>query len=210
MIDLKAETKKYIKLERVKDFLTDEVNRMYIILGATLVVAALYVTFLIFPKVSLLRKTSREVNELNEKMSLVMSRVKKLDLTTKKLKKQREEERAYSRQLPAEKEIPDFLEDLAGTAEKSGLKILSVTPHALAGNVPGRKKGKKKEKTYYRAMPIVVTAKSGYHELGEFVNRLETGERFIKVEDLSIDYDPATPRRHDIKLVLETYVSVEE
>jgi len=206
MIDLKIDDlKNIIKPEKIKEFLGDELNRMYLILGATALLAALYLSFLIIPKFSEFKKLSREVKDLNEKISLVNSRVKKLDATTKRLKALREEESLYSKQLPAEKEIPDFLEGLAATAEKSGVKILGVTPGELEKETGAR--GKRKQ--YYCAMPVLVTAKCGYHQLGEFINDLEKGKRFITVEDLRINYDPASPREHNVKMVLETYVSVE-
>ena len=206
MIDLKiAELRSLIKPEKIREFLEDELNRMYLILGGTALIAVLYLTFLIVPKFSDLQKLSREVGDLNDKITLVNTRVKKLDEATKKLKALREEEALYAKQLPAQKEIPAFLEGLAQTADKSSVKILSVTPHEMTGV---DKRGK--EKQYYCEMPVIVTAKSGYHQLGEFINDIEKGKRFMTVEDLRITYDPAVPRGHNIKLVLETYVSVED
>ncbi|MEA3489207.1 MAG: type 4a pilus biogenesis protein PilO [Candidatus Omnitrophota bacterium] len=207
MIDININNvKNSLKLDRLKEFWSDELNRMYVILGGTALLAILYLTFLIIPKFGQLTRVSREVSDLNDKINLVNSRVKRLDETKKKLNALREERARYAKQLPEEKEVPEFLEWLAATADRSNMKILSVTPREMTAE---GKKGKKKVKQYYFAMPILVTAKSGYHQLGHFVDDLEHGKRFITIENLSIKYDPKFPRRHNVRMDLKTYVSME-
>ena len=107
------------------------------------------------------------------------------------------------RLLPDEKDIPDFLQDLAATAKSSDVQILSVTPHGFV------KDGKSGKDEYYSEMPVVITAKSGYHQLGSFISSLEHGERFVTVEDLDIKYDSQNPRRSNVRMVLKTYVAVD-
>ena len=116
-----------------------------------------------------------------------------------KLKELRAEYEEYSKRLPGEKEIPEFLEGLASIAKTSKVKILSITPSEL---VPVEVEGKKEG--YYKEMPISITAKSGYHQLGRFVADIETGKRFITISDINIRYDSNTPRMHNVKMGLKT------
>jgi Tfp pilus assembly protein PilO len=202
MIDLKNID---FDIEDIKDFFEDEQKRLYTIVGVVMVVAVLYLVLLVLPKFNSLSRVSRTVTELNNNISLVNNRMKKLDEMTGRLGKLREEQAVYAAQLPVEKEIPAFLEELAAVAKKNNVKIISVTPQALSD---GSNKGK--EKQYYYAMPVVITAESGYHQMGQFVNDLEEGQRFLTVEDLKIQNDPGSPRRHNVNMVLKTYVSVED
>ncbi|MFH1552651.1 MAG: type 4a pilus biogenesis protein PilO [Candidatus Omnitrophota bacterium] len=201
MIDLKTIN---LETDKIKEFLSDAQNRMYLILGATFVLAALYLSFIIVPKFNELSMVSRTVRELSNNINLVEGRMKRLDEMTKRLEELREEQASYSKQLPAQKEIPAFLEGLASTAKKSNVRILGVDPGEFIGEEAGEK-----DKRYYLEMPIVITARSGYHQLGHFINNLEQGERFITIEDLRIQYDNKLPRTHNVKIVLKTYVSVE-
>ena len=58
----------------------------------------------------------------------------------------------------------------------------------------------------YTEFPILIEARAGYHQLGAFVNKLETMDRFIKITDIDIAGMEKDPRRHDIKMRIVTYV----
>ncbi|MBD3426179.1 MAG: type 4a pilus biogenesis protein PilO [Candidatus Omnitrophica bacterium] len=197
--------RKYANIEQIKEFLSDETMRSYMITGVAAVFIALYLSFAVIPKFTELSRTSRVVNDLNDKIDLVSSRVRRLNQTTKRLEALREEQASYAEQLPVEKDIPKLLEGLASMAKSSKVKILSITPSELRADtkVPGSEK-------YYKEMPIRITAKSGYHQLGHFVSNLERGKRLIIIKDLSIRNSSGTPRMHDVRIVLNAYVSVEE
>ena len=67
---------------------------------------------------------------------------------------------------------------------------------------------KKKESpsAIYEELPIALTARSGYHELGAFINQLENSERIFMVKTIEIKADPSDPKRHHATLVVETFV----
>ncbi|MGB2600371.1 MAG: type 4a pilus biogenesis protein PilO [Candidatus Omnitrophota bacterium] len=200
-MDPKEQLKIYT--DKAKEFVSDEQNRMYIILGVTGVIAALYLTFILVPKFGGLSKASRVVNDLNTKIEQLNVRVKRQTAMDKKLDELRKEYEGYTKRLPKEKEIPEFLEGISGIAKTSRVKILSLTPSSLKTvKVDG------KEVEYYREMPILITAKSGYQQLGKFVSNLEKGERFTNINNLRIQYDSNFPRMHNIRMELGSYVSV--
>ena len=200
-MDLKEQLKIYT--DKAKEFVSDEQNRMYIILGVTGVIAALYLTFILVPKFGGLSKASRVVNDLNTKIEQLSVRVKRQTAMDKKLDELRKEYKGYTKRLPNEKEIPEFLEGIAKIAKTSRVKILSLTPSSLkAVQVDG------KEVKYYREMPILITAKSGYQQLGKFISNLEKGQRFTNMNNLRIQYDSNFPRMHNIRMELGSYVSV--
>jgi Tfp pilus assembly protein PilO len=203
MIDLKEQAAPYI--EKAKEFLKDEKNRSYIILGAVGLLGVFYLSFIIIPKFGDLSKTSRAASGLNNKISQLNNQIKRQKMMEKNLDKLKAEYGTYSKRLPQEKEIPEFLEGLASSAKTSRVRILSMTPSELKKAKSGGKGGE-----YYREMPILITAKSGFHQLGRFIADLEQRGRFITVSDLSIKNDSNSPRMHNIRMELKTYVSVEE
>jgi Tfp pilus assembly protein PilO len=54
-------------------------------------------------------------------------------------------------------------------------------------------------------MPIAVNARAGFHELGKFFSAIENSGRFMKVADISIKSNKASPKKHDVELVVVTY-----
>lgn len=202
MIDLKS-----INLDQIKDLLSDEKTRIQLAFGVTAALALLYLTFAVVPKFFSLAETAREIKQLNANIDLVNSRVKRLDEMTRNLKTLRAEVKGYAKGLPGKKEIPRFLEELSQMAKKSGVKILSITPEEIETPEPGKTQ---EGVEYYREMPILVTAKSGYHQLGHFINDLEEGERFVTIKDIRIQTDTKFPRKHNIKIILKTYVATED
>ena len=202
-MDFKIDLKQYLKADKIKELFADETKRMYIILGSAVVFSALYLLLLVAPATNSLLKVSRSVTDIKNNVDLVNNRLERLDELKAKLAKIREEYAGYSSQLPAEKEISRFLEGLASTAKNSDVTILSVTPMGLAVEKDG------KTSKYYSELPVVIAAKSGYHQLGHFVNELEKGSRFTTIQDLRINHDAKTPRRHDVNVVLKVYVSMD-
>jgi len=111
----------------------------------------------------------------------------------------REKVEYYEKMLPAEQEIPALLENLSKMAKDSAVKILAITPimpqeDDMAGN------------QIYQEIPILINARSGYHELGSFLSKLENADRFMMVADISIKPDNASPKKHNIELLILTYI----
>jgi Tfp pilus assembly protein PilO len=203
-MDLKVDLKRYLKIEKLKEVLSDENKRLYIILGSAVVFSLLYIVFFIGPATGSVMKVSRAITDIKNNVDLVNNRLGRLEEMKAKLTALREEYEGYSAQLPAQKEISRFLEGLASTAKSSDVNILSVTPMELEPAKGGD------NVKYYSALPVVIAAKSGYHQLGKFINDLEKGSRFTTIQDLRINYDSKMPRRHDINMVLKVYVSTDE
>ena len=105
----------------------------------------------------------------------------------------------YEGMLPAEQEIPKLLEDLSQMAKESNVKIVGLTPLQS-------KQGSQGPDEIYQEIPIRISARSGYHELGKFLSNLENSDRFMKVADIKIKENKATPKKHDVELLVLTYV----
>ena len=84
-------------------------------------------------------------------------------------------------------------------AKSANTKIVGIMP------VTGKEE-KAEKNQIYKEIPILISAKSGYHELGRFLNSLENSDRFMKVGDMHIRANPATPKKHDVELLVLTYI----
>ena len=106
----------------------------------------------------------------------------------------------YEGKLPNEKETDQLLEDLARIATEAKIKYQSIKPGAVTNlqeeNI---------DLPYYR-WPITMRLTCGYHELGLYINQLETATRFIKIDNLSINTG-GDVFQHSVTLNLSTYVA---
>ena len=110
----------------------------------------------------------------------------------------------YEKRLLTREKMPSLLEAVSDMAIDSGIRIVAITPVMLFKTpVAG-------EEQPYREIPIWISARSGYHQLGSFINSLENAHYFMKVADIQIRSNKRTPARHDVELLIVTYVLSKE
>lgn len=145
------------------------------------------------PKVSILKKELDDAKYLvSNKENIEKSRVE----LARKLE-------GYNEFFPGEQELQRLLKDFSNLASESNVKIIGIKPLAQ-----GEYAAKKTD--MYEERPYKIMAKSGYHELGRFIQRLETGRKFIAVKDIKIAADEKDIARHNVELVASAYVLVKE
>lgn len=95
--------------------------------------------------------------------------------------------------LPTEKEMPGLFRTVTDAAYQAGLQVALFQP----------REGKIRD--YYVEIPISLTAESGYHELGEFFEKVARLPRLVNVAEIKVSGlgKPRTPLRAE--LVLATY-----
>ncbi len=108
---------------------------------------------------------------------------------------------AYEGRLPQQKEIPVILERLSSMALESGVKITAIEP-AKANSSSSPKD--------YNEVPISLTAKCGYHQLGTFISKLENSPQFMRISNIKISRNPSDVYHHNIDLKISTFTLTEE
>ncbi len=104
----------------------------------------------------------------------------------------------HEKALPSEDKIPALLESLSEKAKNAEMRIVGIVPMAVK-EIDGTSR-------VYRKIPINITAKAGYHELGHFLSSIENSDRFIKVTNIQIRGDKSSPRMHNVDLTVVAYV----
>jgi len=162
----------------------------------------LYYNFLLKPQFASFNAKNKEYCVINGRVKneeIMMANEASLNRQHENFQKQAD---YLQKRLPAQDQISSLLEDFSSVAESSGVKILRIKP--LEEPVPLNKA--KQVNNVYTEFPILIEARAGYHQLGAFVNKLETMDRFIKITDIDIAGIGKDPRHHDIKLRVMTYV----
>ena len=113
--------------------------------------------------------------------------------------------------LPSEEELPNVRQFLSEAASQANVTIQAVITQKPADEAkePIRVKETEKKKEgppSYKQIPIQIDATAGFHQLGLFLSKVETSPYPLQVVSLRISENPKDPKRHLVKLVIQTYV----
>jgi type IV pilus assembly protein PilO len=169
---------------------------------AGLAVVYLYVNFLLLPQIRGVVKSYAKAKKVETDVKTAKRDISEIAELKKQVAQSRGKIESYESMLPAEQEVPKLLEDLSTIAKESNVKILGITP------LPARQESRSPGQIYQET-PILINARSGYHELGRFLSQLENSSRFMKVVDIDIKADRSSSKRHDVELLVLTYVLLE-
>lgn len=100
---------------------------------------------------------------------------------------------ALTEKLPTEKEMPQLYRTVHDTAFQSGLDIGTFEPRDS------------RIRDYYAEIPIKLTVEGGYHQLGDFFDRLSALPRVVTVTDWKFSGLPRTKSPVRAELTLATY-----
>jgi len=101
---------------------------------------------------------------------------------------------ALKDRLPGEKEIPTLYRTVSDAATASGLGVALFQPRPPV------------VRDYYSEIPIALNAEAGYHEFGEFFERVAKMARVVNITEIKLSglNRPRIPVRAE--LVLATYM----
>lgn len=101
--------------------------------------------------------------------------------------------------IPVEEQLPDLLETIATAARFSGVHLLTVKPKMDYTELKTGRSG-------YLELPIEVSALTGYHRLGAFLDVLERSPSLLKVSEMEIQPDPKDLWHHRATVVFLAYL----
>ena len=159
----------------------------------------LYFSILLKPQVIRVANAAIRNNKMKAELKCVEGEIANIDKYKKGVGAYKDKVERYERMLPAEQEIPVLLESLSSMARSSGVKIVGITPAAVSEE-------KKQPDQVYQEIPILISAKSGYHELGNFLAKLEDSDRFMKIANIKIIANKVSPKKHEVELLVLTYI----
>ncbi|MBL7155564.1 MAG: type 4a pilus biogenesis protein PilO [Candidatus Omnitrophica bacterium] len=165
-----------------------------------LVLFAVYIFVFLSPSIARLFSLIPEVRVLRMEMKAVYDDLGFEAKLKERSKTLQDKLGGYEEKLSREKELPILFGNISKMARSSRVKILSITPL----EVRKRETNDKKE-SVYEELPIAISAQSGYHELGEFISKMENDKRYLQVSDIKIKSNTANPRKHDINFVVYAY-----
>ncbi len=129
--------------------------------------------------------------DLREKFRIKAFQAANLNAYRAQMKDMEESFGALVRQLPSDTEVPGLLEDITFTGRGAGLQI------------EGIKLQTEKVSEFYVELPISVSVKGTYHDLGNFVSGVASLSRIVTLHDF--DIKPGKGTKLEMNILAKTY-----
>lgn len=179
----------------------NEKNRYYILGGLLLVIFLVDYFLVMAPQLGTLRV-------LNPKITLLATDIKTAEENNRMYHQyQLDQERLrdkigiISQRIISKEEVPVIMERISRMANKAGVKIDQIMP--LKGSeemVMKNNEGK------YYSLPILVDARTGFHDFGRFINELEKNDVFLSITNFTFAADANDTVRHVAKLTVKVII----
>ena len=180
--------------------LKDKKTQVMVLAGLLSILAVIvYVSFVLLPQIERVFEAVGQASKAGADLKVAQDNIANTPKYKANLDVYEEKVDRYEKMLPAKQEIPALLESLSSMAKSSDVKIVGIMPVV-------EKDGMGKANQIYKEIPIRISAKSGYHELGKFLSGMEGADRFMKVSDLQMKSNSQSPRQHDVEIMVLTYI----
>jgi len=184
--------------------LKDRKTNLLLLFGIVLICLDLFL--ILRPQILSLSKINARIKELNQKVISTKTDLSKEQEIKKRLEKLKKEAVFIKDQIIFEEGISDLIDRVSKMANKTDVKIIKIFP---------LKDPKAKEllnSDLGRFYPLILSLElsSGYHQLGKFLSLLESYERFLKTEEISIIGETSDLSHHRVKLTLWTFFIIKK
>ncbi len=185
------------KILEVFNGFNDQVR--YSIFGAVvLLILFLDVFFLVLPQWMGIVDANAQIKTLSAETARVVSNKQRIDQFKKELDETRAKWQAMDVKVRPLQEVPAILGTISGIANDCGVKIDQLMPQKQ-----GQESLKVTPEGHYYALPIVIQARCGYHMFGQFLNKLENGDLYFTLSDMTIQSDEKDPHTQLFSLTIK-------
>ena len=159
----------------------NEKNRHYFVIGIIVFVFLADYFLLARPQLNTLIKLSPKIANLNKDIKQGKSDIEKINEYQSKVEELNKKLAAVGDRVITKEEIPILLDEISRLANASKIQINQLSPvkeaqELLLENADGK----------YYSIPVELTGRGRYHDVGRFLNRLESDRIFMRVADFSI------------------------
>ena len=135
-------------------------------------------------------------------LGVVQAPIKEYGALKSDIEARKDQLAAIEKKLFWQKDISKFLNELTRLASDLDIEFVSLKPEQLS--IVGQEGGEADLKLV--SVPIMVAFRSSYADTIRFLERIEEGERFIRIDALSVEADPRLILKHLTKMKLSIFI----
>jgi len=182
-----------------------EPKNWYIVFAAIIVVILALDYFLVMrPQLGTLSKMNPEIKTLSDNLKKTKDDIGKITEYKTQVQDLKGKVDQLRLRVRTKQEVPFIIEKISRIAHKNDLKIDQIMPNTADESVLLDHL----ERTYFD-LPILIEARSTYHDFGRFINALESDDTFFKVDEFTVAA-MAGSRLNTVKMTLKTIVYEEK
>jgi type IV pilus assembly protein PilO len=163
------------------------------IMGLAIIVGVSYVAVL-QPQITVVDQLRPELAALQREVAEKRTILADLEKFRREVAELEARLNALKDRLPSEREMPGLYRTLSDAAAASGLGMSLFQPRPVTTH------------EVYTEIPIVVTGEAGYHQIGEFLEKVARFPRVVTVSELKMNTGPRPKVLVKADLVLATYM----
>ena len=185
--------------------------------GLAILITWVYAVYIVKPLKREADDLGRQIHAAREQLRLLEIAVSSEAAVEEKSRRLEASVQSLRGSLTPEAELPSVIGLLTELASQTQVKVQAIFPQRPAEQMEPRAPdaGQGSMSTslpavYYKEIPIQLDALAGYHQLGTFLNLVETADKPMRLLSLRISPNPKEPRWHRVKLLVQSYVAVPE
>lgn len=159
-----------------------------------IILTAGFLFLLELPKIRQLSELETKRSQKEQEIKTTQAELDRLEAQLKELPKMKEEVETLKQKMPAEANLPTIIRDIQTMSDQAGVDFLSIKPSA-----PTQQSG-------YGEVPLEVTINGVFFDLVDFLYRVQTLSREVKVTSVSVEAGEAGLPNIKVTIKLSTFV----
>ena len=156
--------------------------RLLISLGIIVLFAGPIVYFSYLPKMEKIDKLTEEYEGLEQKLTRFKAKARKLRVVKQQFKDAESELKIVMKALPEKKEIPNLLESISSSGQRSGLEFTLFEPKP------------ENHKDFYAEIPVSINVSGSYHNVAMFFDKVSRLSRIVNIDNIGITAQKETKK----------------
>ncbi len=166
----------------------DQKIKIAVAVAALIFPIALFYFVFFMPNIEKIKKLSNQKTTLHTEISRAKKAAAHLDKHKTEMEDTRKQFAKLSILLPKRKEIPALLRNISDLGKGAGLDFISFKP------------GSETPKDFYSEIPVNISIRGPYHNLGFFLDQVSKLDRIVTVNNIKI----SSPRKEGGDMVLDS------
>lgn len=172
---------------------------VYLPLALQATIILVFLAFVLLPQIKKIGRFSGEIKEKSNSITILERGSQDMSKMKEGLAALEAKAAKLDQSLPLLVGTTMLIDSLKAITEESKIKFTSIEP------MPSIKFELSKSGDVYYELPIKIKLITGFFETEDFINKIESNKRPMKISALAIRINPADIWKHNVEIVISTF-----
>ncbi len=179
-------------------FLSGPAGKALAAIGGAVVGLILWVSFFVLPQQKALAGLHSRLEKVHQDVITTKQKVARSPALQAEINRLTAQEPMMAGSSP-EEQLPELFKVIAQAAKGAQVHLLNVKAKKEIGQLTPGADG-------FLQLPVQVDASAGYHQLGQFIDAIESSNSFVQVREMKIRSNPDDIWHHQASFILVIYL----